>query len=66
MQINQGNDAKVSILHKVVGRWKWLSTPDEIDYCPADIMQPKVTPPIPVNSRGLFQFGSNVELHLKR
>ena len=66
MQINQNNGAEVSVLHKVVGGWNWPSIPDEIDYRPEDIIQPNVMPLIPVNSRGLLKFESNVELHLKQ
>ena len=66
MQVNQNNGAKVSVLHKVAGGWKWPSPPDEIEYRPEDIIQPNVTPPIRVNSKGLLKFDSNVELHLKQ
>lgn len=46
--------ARVKVLQKCAGGWRWPVHEDEIDYLPKDILR-KITFPVPINNRGTFR-----------
>ena len=52
----KGNHIDVSVMHPTFNQnWKWPDNPDQIFYYQDDIVK-RVSPPVPVGSRGQFKF----------
>ena len=55
-----GADIEVSVMRPTFsGNWKWPDNPDRIFYTQLDIVQ-KISPPVPVDSRGQFRFEEKI------
>lgn len=56
-------DYFVSVLHSCRGGWRWPTNKDTCWYKQADIIK-EISPPLPINDRGLVQFQEEISNNL--